>query len=168
MVLPKTIKLATAAKIAGVEPNTVRTWLQRGHVKLFGFDAKLATELGLPHMITYRGTLRLAIAAKLVEVGVHPKDAWDASMHFVDMGESGAQWDNRPPRIERHPGELYPSGWTVLVFSANHRTIIVHADSLDMIPLIHPPGRSAANFPAVVLPLNELVVRVKYDFETNL
>lgn len=113
--------ISQASDAARVLPNTVRTWLQRNHIDLLGDRGSQAADgKGLPHYISYRGVMRLALTARLVECGIHPRSAWLSALRFTDSANT-SYWEEGPAstRSDRKLGQLYPTGLTLLVVRPN-------------------------------------------------
>lgn len=93
-----------AAAAAGFELNTLRSLYRRGHFRIIGGEE--AKSRGLGHALNLRDIMHVAVAKRLMDVGVHPKDAFDAGTHFAHTA-SGAT---------RDPAEMFDEGFTVLVY----------------------------------------------------
>lgn len=106
--------LAVATLAAEFEINTVRSWLQRGTMKLSFRET--AAENGLPHLLTFRSTVALAIACKLVRLGVPASEAFEHARQFSDFG---SDFGITPQRL--------PCG----LFEGEFRTILVSRPSWE-------------------------------------
>jgi hypothetical protein len=98
--------LREAAATAGYDSvNTLRAYYQRGHFRIVGGEAAKAR--GLSSLLNLRDVLHLAVAGRLIDVGVHPRHAFDAGRTFAHSGDE-----------RRDPAKIYDprEGFTVLIY----------------------------------------------------
>ncbi len=103
--------LREAAEAAGYDKvNTLRAYYQRGHFRIVGGEAAKAR--GLAGLLNLRDVMHLAVAQKLISIGIHPKAAFDAGYEFAHYSVS---YPGGPPR---DPTELYDpeKAFTVLIW----------------------------------------------------
>lgn len=99
--------LSKAAELAGISVNTLRSWYQRGHLRV-GLGDKSSEGAGLARYVSAATVVAIAITAELVQMGISPKRAGDAAIKFAHTGDQ-----------KRNPGHTFQDGWTVLVFAAD-------------------------------------------------
>ncbi len=125
--------ISDAAKAIGIPLNTLRAYFQRGHFRVIG---KPAETPGLPHTINLYGILGMAVAKSLIDAGIHPKIAFDASMmHFAHASHG-----------ERLPGRMHPTlSFTVLLFypQNNYAKVIAFDEHLDFSDIFDFDGERA-------------------------
>jgi hypothetical protein len=94
--------IARVAPVSGVKPGTIRTWKQRGHLRLIDQDRKAQIN-GQADLFSLRGVLGLAAMGALVRQGIDPAVAGDAARAWITVGTEDCP-----------PGELYSDPLTVL------------------------------------------------------
>jgi hypothetical protein len=100
--------LCTAAKI---DTATLKNWISREPYALRLSDGdRRAIGTGRQHLFTYRTVMQAAICAEFVVLGLSPRRAGAFAELFMNLGEGGQGNAKR-----RAPGELFPTGSTVLV-----------------------------------------------------
>ncbi|MEK6722370.1 MAG: hypothetical protein AABZ04_02475 [Pseudomonadota bacterium] len=142
-----------AAQAAGFELNTLRSLYQRGHFSIIGGEEAKARGLG--HMLNLRDIMHVAVAKQLMEAGVHPKDAFQAAIHFAHVGSGGSGWVGEPMTgPTRLPAGLFDDGFTVLIyFAASQGVKIIQTNgALDFGTLFISPNGDRE--PAIVICLN--------------
>lgn len=158
----KTVKLSKGAAIAGMETATLWTAIHREHISLEDFKGELGSGgRGGAHMLSLETVERLAIANALRGAGLTMSTAWKAASKFFVSGAKSAAWAGEMAVIARPAGDLFADGETVLVVYADGNARVVNAPSLGAVPL---DWRGKQRFPAIVLPLDELIVSVRLKF----
>jgi hypothetical protein len=101
-----------AAEATGFELNTLRTYFRRGFFKLTEGTDAMAAGKGLPHFLSLRTVMALAVAHRLWRRGA---DAWLAFRAGWDFANIGGQNDDGTARA---PCKLYDrdKGFTVLLW----------------------------------------------------
>lgn len=125
-----------AAAAAGFELNTLRSLYRRGHFRIIGGEE--AKSKGLAHTLNLRDIMHIAVAKQLMDVGVHPKDAYEAGVYFAHTGKGGSGWVGEPATGPvRDPAGMFSQGFTVLVYhpSTGSTRIVPMKDSLDFATL---------------------------------
>lgn len=106
--------LSAVARAAGTEPNTLRSWLQRGHWLMdIATGESLAEIQGRAHLVTLRRALHIGAAVDLIRNGVDPRRAFRVARSFVHEFPE-------PDGYLRGETGLYPDGWTLLVAYPDH------------------------------------------------
>ena len=113
--------ISQAAKASGFELGTLRSYYQRGHFRLLHGKDQAAAAKGLPHYLSLRSVLALAVSQRLWRMGLDPWLAFKAGLIFTNGG------DHNYAGPARAPGELYPLevGFTVLIWQENDAVKIV-------------------------------------------
>lgn len=108
-----------AASAAGFEVNTLRSLYQRGHFRIIGGEEAKARGLG--HALNLQDTLHVAVAKRLIDMGAHPRAAFNGALDFAHIGTP-----------ERLPAQLFADGFTALIFfaSTEHANVVQVRDSL--------------------------------------
>lgn len=70
---------------------------------------------GRPHLFTLRRILQIALIAEMVKFGLSPRRAGIFAAGFTDVGDAEAGWEGEPDQLNRLPGQLYPTGDTLLI-----------------------------------------------------
>ena len=118
-----------AAAAAGFELNSLRSLYQRGHFRVVGGVEAQARGIGAS--LNLRDIMHIAVAKRLMDVGVHPKDAFEAAMFFAHTGKGGSGWVGEPMQGPiRNPAGMFSNGrtelFTVLIyFASNNQSRIV-------------------------------------------
>ena len=100
--------LCAAAKI---DAPTLKNWISREpYVIRLSDEDRRAIGTGRPHLFTYRTVLLAAICAEIVVLGVPPRRAAAFAELFMNFG-----YESSHSPKHRHPGELFPTGSTILV-----------------------------------------------------
>jgi hypothetical protein len=108
-------RISEVARAAGVEPNTIRSWFQRGHLWLIETD-KRSEGNGMAHLLSLRSALRIAAMGELVALGVQPRNAGIAATLWTDTGDEF-----------RDPGALFSDPLTVLCVFGDGSSAVVHS-----------------------------------------
>ncbi|WP_103729934.1 hypothetical protein [Novosphingobium sp. HII-3] len=111
-----------AAAAAGFQLNTLRSLYQRGHFRVVG--GVEAQARGLGHTLNLRDIMHVAVAKRLMDVGVHAKDAFEAATRFAHTGTGGSGWAGEPMKGPfRVPAGMFSDGkaelFTVLIYFAS-------------------------------------------------
>ncbi len=144
-----------AANAAGFELNTLRSLYQRGHFRVIGGEEAKARGLG--RMLNLRDIMHVAVAKRLMDLGLHPKDAFEAGIYFAHTGTGGSGWvGDDTIELTREPAGVFGKGFTVLVhFPVTGSTRIVPMkDGLDFSTLF--VDRSVGRANPVLVFLNEV------------
>ncbi|TQF31710.1 hypothetical protein UNPA324_20335 [Bradyrhizobium sp. UNPA324] len=83
---------------------TGQSWVKQEILPLRRMDRR-ASGKGATALLSPRRVLQMAIAARLVELGMRPKAACSAAWHFTDRSNP-----LEAPGYERGPGELFGGG----------------------------------------------------------
>ncbi len=145
-----------AAQAAGFELNTLRSLYQRGHFRIIGGEEAKARGLG--HMLNLRDIMHVAVAKRLMDVGVHAKDAFEATISFAHMGSGGSGWVGEAMSGPvRDPAGMYDKGFTVLVYfpASGTARIVQMEQSLDFAALFVNPYSGARENPVLIF-LNDV------------
>ena len=102
-------RISEVAKACGVPPPTLKSYFQRGHLRLIGeMDVKRAEENGLPNYFSLRDALGCAVTLELMRRGVPSPSAFrDGMMLFAHTGDE-----------ERNPAgmfDIHVRGETLLI-----------------------------------------------------
>lgn len=140
-----------AAAAAGFEVNTLRSLYGRGHFRIIGGEAAKAR--GLANMLNLRDTMHIAVAKRLMDVGVHPKQAFEVGVSFAHSSYG-----------ERLPAMLFDQrehGYTVLIFhpKSGQAQIVATEDGLDFAQLFFDPSTGRRD-DAVAILLNDVELSV--------
>lgn len=135
-----------ACKAAGIDGATLKNWIVRDPPVILTTDEdraafaaayaqdehaigpegpsheRMATGSGRSHLFTWRRVMQIALTAELVRLGLPPRKAGIVAAGFTDVGDGAGQWGDGPVKFDRLPGEMYPSGLTVLVTSPDTDT----------------------------------------------
>lgn len=153
MDMKKSVRLSDAAAIAGIEVGQLRNWIQREQIIIVEPDHIPAAERGSYGLVTARGVLRIAITAKLAQIGMPVRKACEAAMHFVDGGTE-----------RRMPGRLFPEGKTALLIkgsNGNVQLINVQRETDFVNDVFYDNDTEMTG--AIILPLNNLVWHIEQE-----
>ncbi len=107
-----------AAAAAGIPTETLSTWLKRPNLSMVAHDDPapdvLAPGRGRGRLFTRRSVIRIAIMARLTRIGLSVDAAHSAAMRFSDVGTGSAAYEGEQLTVQRGPGDLFPSGGTVM------------------------------------------------------
>lgn len=145
--------LAEGARAAGLPPNTVRTYYDRGVFTLNANEVRASDARA--HGISLRRVYQFAITGDLVKLGVAPRTAALWAMGFTDV--PGAYIPGRGKEVVRDMGRLCGGAYTWLVGHAGSdasKIFAVTADSTALAVL------DFTKHGAVVLPLDVIIGRV--------
>lgn len=148
-----------AAIAAGFEPNTLRSYYapNRAFFRIIGGEAAKAK--GLAGLLSLRDVLHLAVAQRLIEMGVHPRHAFEAGLDFAHTSDSPAGGPSRDP------GELFDVSyaWTALVWQPGTRgrvvAMLAKDPTLSWADLFY-NRHTGKRGPAVVILLNDVEKQV--------
>lgn len=134
------VHLADAAQAAGVEFNTLRSWIARGALELTPHDQP-AQGRGSRHLLTLRTLYTVAMMSELVSYGYAPGQAGLAAHQF-----SRVPFTYGDPIKVRNGGELFPEGQTVFVVfkpgestpHADPQHIVGHSISCRFVNVLEP------------------------------
>lgn len=118
--------LAKIAAVAGLEVNTLRSWYQRGHIKLAEID-KPAEGNGLARLLSGRSAIAIAIMAELVRAHMLPQRAGEAGEYFAHHGLKNDHRERSPGCLWSDGGATYlavPFSGTPMVLTAGRETPI--------------------------------------------
>lgn len=146
-------KSSEVARAAGISHVTFRSYFRRGYFRVLG-DAQKANTNGLPNLFSLREAIGFAVAARLIDAGVHPKSAWQVgAVQVAHTGDSA-----------RLPGRLFDlreRGETLVVYwpDTDEGKVIAADDvkSIYDLGLGATEGRQEA---AIVVSLNTVEKRV--------
>lgn len=100
------VPTSVGAKIANVNLFTAQSWVKKRWLLLNRRkNDQPASGRGAAALLSARRVLQMAIAARLVELGMSPDAACKAALHFSDRSNP-----LDAPGYERGPGELYGGG----------------------------------------------------------
>jgi len=136
-------RITEVARICGVPENTIKTHLHKRQWFLGATDMP-GLNCG-PHHITLRRALQIALAFELMRNGIDPVRAYEAALCFSDEADP-AEWQNHG--VQRLPGELFPSGQTILILRPGQSHAVVRRFDNDT-------------------PMHELVFSPASGFETE-
>ena len=115
LIIPTSLSFSrpTCARPPGSNAATLKNWISREPPAIhLSENDRRALGSGRPHLFTFRRVLLAAICAELVALGLPPRRAGSLAGNFTDFGEGGRQGDNVK---RRGPGEMFPTGSTVIV-----------------------------------------------------
>ena len=103
---------ADLCSAAGIDLATFKNWSRSDPpVVVMGERDRAAGGSGHRHLFTLRRVLQAAVTAEFVEQGLPPRLAGIAAFACTDMADAPL-----PGLIPaRQPGELFPTGWTVVL-----------------------------------------------------
>lgn len=103
---------------SGIHANTLRKYIDRGHLIVADADAIMRSRIGGENRFSVRVLLQASIAQRLLLAGTGPKEAFAAAGRFVH-----AMADVQHGRL---PGRLYANGATYLVYAPGRDKATVH------------------------------------------
>lgn len=125
------IPVSEAAEIAQLGHRNARHWVTQGFIGSKKKGDNLAGVIGATTYLTGRSVLQMAIAARLVDMGMSPSQACHAAADFTHISDP---LDS--PGHSRDPGELYEGSRTWLVAYQDGHTRIVRTKSQKLDDLI--------------------------------
>jgi hypothetical protein len=146
--------ISEVAKAADMEANTIRSWFQRGHLKLLQWDKK-ADANGVGHRFSLRSALYIAAVGALARLGVKPDAAGKAAAMWVHTGTD-----------ERLPAGLYSTPLTVLCVYADGDSAVKHMPlgrKADALSLFIGHGQRQPGVSAVILDFVDKQVRTTLE-----
>ncbi|MCK1455031.1 hypothetical protein IVB36_30225 [Bradyrhizobium sp. 35] len=158
--------IATASLIANMNMATARKWVQNEWVKFSKHDAP-AEVAGATARLSPRRILQLAIAARLVDEGMHPKTACKAALQFTDFSNP-----LEAPGHARQPGELFGGkARTVLCCYPDGSSVVMRVDSSTRFDQVLTPAggqtRQARYGQAHVLELDGIVKHLDVSLKAS-
>jgi hypothetical protein len=162
-------QIGDISTVAGVPGNTIRSWLQRGH--LVARDEDRAAEAnGKPAFFSGLTALQAAIMGALTNLGLHVTAASRAAVTFTHFGEGAGGFSSDPDvNNVRDPGAYFDNAdETLLVVRADgeHTQIVpvrTKQTAGELLSLLVPAP--FLDRPLVVLPMTALVDRVRVHLE---
>lgn len=146
-------KSSEVARAAGISHVTFRSYFRRGYFRVLG-DAQKADTNGLPNLFSLRETIGFAVAAHLIDAGVHPKSAWQIGA--VQIAHTGDD--------TRLPGRLFDlreRGETLVVYWPDaDKGRVLAADDVKSIYDLGMGATQGLHESAVVVSLNGVERRV--------
>ncbi|MEM6438545.1 MAG: hypothetical protein AAF763_02445 [Pseudomonadota bacterium] len=157
--------LSDVARAAQMNPNTLKTWINRGLIVMQNGDRE-AAGFGTRRLFSLRRIYQAAITARLVDLGIGADAAARAALRFTDLagdmadGSEDFHWGGEEPDVSslRVPGELFSSGTTYLVIS---RSPHEPDATIELVAVADQTIREEARYAAVLLNLNEIVETVR-------
>jgi hypothetical protein len=152
-----------AASASGFSLNTLRSNYQRGWFRIIGGER--AQGEGLPHMLSLRDVLHVAVAHRLWTAGVHPEIAFKAGINFAHSGGE----DDAHDGLFRVPAGVFESSKarTFLLYHPSEaksefpgRIIAVPHNSPETLLKELFRGNSSSTDTALILDLEDLEIRV--------
>jgi hypothetical protein len=102
---------AEVCAAANITPATLKNWVSRRPAAvLLTKEDQVASAKGSPIRYSFNRVMQIAITAELVRMGWQPRPAAMLAVQFSDLG-FGPLGD----QPGRDPGELFPTGRTVLI-----------------------------------------------------
>lgn len=137
---------AQAAQLAGYEKlNTLRSYFQKGWFRIIG-RPPASKGRGSAELLSLYDVLSLAVAKHLIDLGAVPRLAFEAGVSFGHFGDAS-----------RDPGELYGSGFTVMVyFPSDGATRILRVKSAVELAELFSHPRSGKREGSIQLLLNDV------------
>ncbi|MGY8707001.1 hypothetical protein RAD16_14785 [Bradyrhizobium sp. 18BD] len=135
------VPTSVGAEIANVNLFTAQSWVKKRWLLLNRRDKdRPASGRGATALLSARRVLQMAIAARLVELGMSPKAACNAAWTFSDRSNS-----LEAPGYERGPGELYGAGaLTALCVYGDGTAAVVRVDRKTPLEQVFFPNGSAS------------------------
>ncbi|MHC2289170.1 hypothetical protein [Bradyrhizobium barranii] len=162
------VPTSVGAEIANLKLFTAQSWIKKRWLLLKRREKdQPASGRGATALLSPRRVLQMAIAARLVELGVHPKAACNAAWYFSDRSNP-----LEAPGYERGPGELYGGdALTALCAYRDGTAAVVRVDRRTPLEqLFFPIGSASAagsgrKEGAIVLLLDFIVKGVAEQFD---
>jgi hypothetical protein len=153
------------AEASGVSPATIRSWYQRGHVRV-GLTDMESPANGLARLFSASTVMLVSMMGALTNLGVHPARAAAAATIFCHTGSVAAKWEGafEIDELDRAPGFLFssPAVETLLVVTASDelfaRVVPEFAGQSFRDIFAHVPNKDGGY---IVLPLFNLVNRTR-------
>jgi hypothetical protein len=144
------------AAAGDLSPNTIRQWDKDGLLLRQKDDRIKAPEgAGLPRFYSGRMALMIAIMGRLSKIGVPPRLARDAGIHFAHLGDE-----------QRSPGELFGGGAkTVLIVDNNVPRVVKVTEATKAAAMFRDLTGHDPQTPVLYFPLDELVNEVTDKLE---
>ncbi|UPJ72798.1 hypothetical protein [Bradyrhizobium sp. 187] len=119
------VPTSVGAEIADLKLFTAQSWVKKRWLLLKRRESdQPSSGRGATALLSPRRVLQMAVAARLVELGMSPKAACNAALQFTDRSNP-----LEAPGFERAPGELYGGGaLTALCAYPDGTAAVVRAD----------------------------------------
>lgn len=160
------VPILIGAQISNLKLPTAQSWFKKEFLPLRRTDQP-SSGRGVAALLSPRRVLQMAIAARLVELGMRPKAACSAAWHFSDRSNP-----LEAPGHDRGPGELFGGGaLTVLCAYRDGTAAVVRADRKTPLEQVFFPAGSASvagsarKDGAIVLLLDFMVKGVAEQFD---
>ena len=146
--------IGQVCKVTGVEANTLRSWFQRGHLRLIKGKDRVAKGEGLPRLFSARSVLGIAVMGAATSFKMRPEKAAEVGYDFAVFGTEG-----------RDPGELFNDGFTALtifqggLFEFKNVHIGPKPPATNIVELLIPEGHNRTDAVTIII-LNFIVDRV--------
>lgn len=151
---------AQVSDATGIPQETIKNWLSRKpQVILMTTEERENVGRGRPYLFSFQRAVHLLLTAKLVQMGMQPRQAAMIASGFSDIGE-GYTPDADLSQV-RMPGQLFQEGFTVLVTHSGDElghVVNMKPGSTLMYDLFYRRGRHED---AIVVLVNPLVDRLK-------
>lgn len=158
-------KISDAAKVMGLKPATAASWVRLRW--LYSPTDRLAAKPGATALLSARSVMAGAIAAELVQLGLHPREACSAARTFTDIADP-----HEARGFDRVPGEPFGApAFTALMVSAtgDARVLRIDGEALAMSAFFPSSGVHGAEAftRAYLVLLNPLVARVQAQLDAK-
>ncbi|AWV23936.1 Hypothetical protein HVPorG_04999 [Roseomonas mucosa] len=151
---------AQVSKATGIPQDTIKSWLSRKpQVILMTKEERENVGKGKPYLFSFSRTVHLLLTAKLVQMGLQPRQAAMGAAGFTDLGQ-GYTPDSDISKV-RMPGQLYRDGYTVLVLHSGEeigRVIQMDPRTTKLFDLFVDRGRHED---AIAILVNPLIERLR-------
>lgn len=139
-------RTSDVARVAGLNPVTLRAYFSRGHFHVPGLDRAEADGEGLPNLFSLRDALLVAVAADLIAAGVAPAAAYMAGLKFAHTGT-----------MDRLPAQLFKQGLTLLIHRPKSElTQIINTGVKLDLGIAFAPVPSDKRDPVIIVNLNDI------------
>ena len=143
---------------AGITPATLVNWIgKQPPAIVMGADDRPGTS-GRSHLFSFQRAMQIALTAKLVSSGTgSPRRAGMLAATFTDMSSG---FEDNADGTRREPGELFRTGYTVLVAypGEDHATILnMIEDKTPMRNIFFPIESATRHQPAATIVLVDLI-----------
>ncbi len=82
--------LGQIAKASAISPSTIRTWFQRGQLRL-GLHDKASPQNGMARLFSGSTAIMVAVASKLNQMGIDIERAAEIAIDFAYIGDSSRE-----------------------------------------------------------------------------
>lgn len=140
-----------AARLAGFEPVTLRAMFSRGHFRVMDKDDERRQVAKGHYRYSLRSISGYAAARQLIAAGLHPRDAFEATIIFAYTGDE-----------HRRPGDVYDIheyGYTFLVWdpSTKNSRIFTAGHTLPFAEVFGPRSIEHSSGIVTLICLNHVV-----------